>query len=317
MLRILAAGARPAWYRPASGRAAPVGGLPAARDGYLLTRAGGGWMVQAAWAPRRDCSGCPVPPRPVYFLADGGRRATRAGAAQYAAPAAAPGALWLTSIPAGPGRAPAAGRATEVSAAGKVLAPPARLPPGYLIARGTDRGLLLQPLAENGQGGPDRLWAPGSPDPGRAVPGLIAASACRLALAGRCAPRCRIRVLRLAAGLPAVITLPPGSSAAAAAFSPDGRYLAVQLSKGSGGDDGGLAMQLAVAPASGGRLVKVPGTWASSDALTGFGWPSGADVVVAEFSFTSAFQLVAWQPGAPQPAVAVVRDGQVRARLMP
>ena len=209
------------------------------------------------------------------------------------------------------------GRATEVSAAGKVLAPPARLPPGYLIARGTARGLLLQPLAENGQGGPDRLWVPGSPGPGRALPGLIAAAAGQLALAERCAPRCRIRVLRLAAGRPAVITLPPGSSAAAAAFSPDGRYLAVQVSKGSGGDDGGLAMQLAVAPAAGGRLVKMPGTWASSDALTGFGWPSGADEVVAEFSFTSTFQLVAWHPGAPRPAVAVVRGGQVRAALVP
>jgi len=46
-------------------------------------------------------------------------------------------------------------------------------------------------------------------------------------------------------------------------------------------------MRLEVASVIRGRLTAVPGTWVSSDALIGFGWPAGDDRLVAEFGFTT------------------------------
>ena len=45
-LKLPVAGTRPAWFSPASGRAAPIGGLPVNRAGYQFTRVVGGWAVQ-------------------------------------------------------------------------------------------------------------------------------------------------------------------------------------------------------------------------------------------------------------------------------
>jgi hypothetical protein len=99
-------------------------------------------------------------------------------------------------------------------------------------------------------------------------------------------------------------------------FSPDGSFLALQVSFGNTGDDGELAMQLEVAPVTTGRLTAMPGTWASSDALIGFGWPTSGDSLVAEFSFTSKMQLASWHPGASRPAVTVIQPGRNQASLI-
>ena len=58
--------------------------------------------------------------------------------------------------------------------------------------------------------------------------------------------------------------------------------LALQVSSGDTGDDGALAMQLEVASVATGRLTAVPGTFASSDALVGFGWPASEPDVDAQ-----------------------------------
>ena len=113
-----------------------------------------------------------------------------------------------------------------------------------------------------------------------------------------------------------MVVLPEGSSAASGAFSPDGGFLALQVSFGNTGDDGALAMQLEVAPMTSGRLTAVPGTWVSSDALVGFGWPAGGDSLVGEFSFTTKMQLASWHPGASRPAVTVIRPGHDQASLI-
>jgi hypothetical protein len=54
----------------------------------------------------------------------------------------------------------------------------------------------------------------------------------------------------------------------------------------------------------------VPDTWASSDALSGFGWPAGDDNLVAELSFMTKVQVVSWRPGSSRLAVAVVAQQQ-------
>ena len=103
-------------------------------------------------------------------------------------------------------------------------------------------------------------------------------------------------VLNLATGRQVTAELPQGRSVATAAFSPDGRFLAVEVSLSSEADDGGQAVQLELVSMASGRLTVVPGTWLSSDALVSFGWPAGSDSLVAELSFTTKVQLTSWRP---------------------
>jgi hypothetical protein len=95
-LRLPATGERPVWFWPATGQVMPIGGLPPQRPGYQFTRAAGGWAVQADPDAQAGCGSCAGPQRAVYFLADSGRSATRAGLADAVAPGV-PGTLWLTS----------------------------------------------------------------------------------------------------------------------------------------------------------------------------------------------------------------------------
>ncbi|MGO9163112.1 MAG: hypothetical protein ACLP7J_20875 [Streptosporangiaceae bacterium] len=314
--RLPAAGPQPAWYWPGTGRRQLIGGLPRNSAGYVFTQAAGGWAIQPSALAPAQCGSCAGSPRPVYFLAAQARSAVRIGAADLVAPAAVPGGLWLTSYRPGADIATAAGIAREVSTSGVAAGAPVRLPAGYLIGQGTDRGLLLMAAGRGADGGGARLWNPAGPRGGRNFDAVLAAAAGQLAWAQPCTPRCRIRVLSLGTGRPTVIVLPAGSSAADARFSPDGRYLAVQVSKGSGSDDGELAMQIEVAATSSGKLTAVPGTWASSDALVGFGWPAGGDRLVAELSFTGTFQLASWRAGVRHPAVAAVASAPERTALV-
>jgi hypothetical protein len=125
-----------------------------------------------------------------------------------------------------------------------------------------------------------------------------------------------VQVLDLATGRRTAVGLAGASSAANGAFSPDGDFLALELSFYNGGDGGALATQLDVASLASDRLTVVPGTWVSSDALAGFGWPAGGDSLIAELSFTTKVQVAAWRPGAARLAVAVIRPGQSSASLI-
>jgi hypothetical protein len=110
--------------------------------------------------------------------------------------------------------------------------------------------------------------------------------------------------------------VPAASSVSNAAFSPDGRLLAVQLGFSDDADDGAMAVQLELASVASGRLTAVPETWVSSDALVGFGWAAGGGSLVAELSFTTKVQLAAWRPGATRLAVAVLRPQHNPAALV-
>ncbi len=304
-LRLPAAGTRPSWFSPASGQAEAIGGLPASAAGYQFTRVGGGWAVQAGPASAAACAGCAAPPAPVWFLADGAHTVTMIGLADLVAPAAADGAVWLTSYPRGASLLTAAGTAREVRP-GAAPGGPVTLPAGYAIAAGTTKGLLLRPVSQQAAQ-VVVLWDPAGGRAGQSFPGLLAASPDAIAWSSPCRPQCTVQTLDLATGRRATLKLAAGSSPVSASFSPDGRYLAVQDSVGNSGDGGDLAMQLEVAPLATGRLSAVPGTWVSSDALVGYGWPDGSDSLVAEFSFTTKMQLASWHPGATRPAVALLR----------
>ena len=103
---------------------------------------------------------------------------------------------------------------------------------------------------------------------------------------------------------------------ASAAFSPDGSLLAVQMSFSDDAADGAQAVQLELVSAASGHLTIVPETWASSDALIGFGWPASSDSLVAEFSFTTKVQLASWRPGASRLAVTALRPKYSSASLV-
>jgi hypothetical protein len=328
-LRLPVAGDQPAWFWPATGRAESIGGLPPQQSGYHFTRVTGGWAVQAGSGPQVGCASCAGPQRAVYFLADGGVSVTRLGLADAVAPGTA-GTLWLTSYPpaADPGTSAAmaqeavtaqeagiaqeTGMAQEVSTAGRPLGPRLRLPAGYLIEQGTDRGLLLAPVAQSSGTMADILWNPGQAS--RSFAGVIAASATQIAYESLAC--CGVDVLNLATGRQVAVELPAASSVASADFSPDGSLLAVQLSFGDNDDDGQLAVQLELLSMASGRLTVVPETWVSSDALIGFGWPASGDTLVAELAFTTKMQLASWHPGVSRLAIAPLTPEHSPASLV-
>jgi hypothetical protein len=315
-LRLPATGQQPSWLWPATGRTEAIGGLPRDTSGYQFSRVSGGWAVQANSAARPSCANCAGPALPVYFLADDARSVTAVGTADEVAPSAATGALWLTSYPPGASMSTAAGTAQEVSVAGAPAGPRVRLPAGYVIYRGTDRGLLLAPAAPSGTA-TYKLWSPAAPHAvSRTFDGVLAASARQVAWATRCAPVCRVQMLDLATGQQTVISLPGASSAVNGAFSPDGKFLTLQESYLNLGDDGALAMQLDVVSTASGKLSVVPAIQVSSDALVGFGWPDGSDDLVAELNFMAKFQVASWQPGAHRLAVAVISPGPESTSLI-
>jgi hypothetical protein len=314
-LRLPAAGQRPAWFWPGTGQVVPIGGLPPQQSGYRFIRTAGGWAVQAGPGIQAGCGSCAGPQHAVYFLADRAQSVTLVGLADAVAPGAA-GALWLTSYPPGADPGTAAGMAREVSIAGVPLGPQLRLPAGYLIEQATDRGLLLAPVAPRPGAMAYQLWDPAAPQASRTFDAVIAASATRIAWTPPCTARCRVLVLNLATGQQVSAELPEGRSVATAAFSPDGSFLAVEVSFSNEADDGGQAVQLELVSTASGRLTAVPGTWLSSDALVSFGWPASSDSLVAELSFTTKVQLTSWRPGAGRLAVAVLRPGQSPASLV-
>jgi hypothetical protein len=303
------------WFWPGTGQTAAIGGLPRRRSGYEFIRAAGGWAIQAGADTQGGCGTCAGPPRAVYFLADGARSVLRTGLADAVAPAAS-GALWLTSYPPDADPSTAAGTAREVSIAGSPFGPQTRLPAGYLIEQATDRGLLLAPVAPRPGTTADELWNPATSQASRTFAAVIAASTTQIAQAPPCAARCPVQVVNLATGGQVTAELPAGRSAASAAFSPDGRFLAVEASFSNEADDGGQAVQLELMSTASGRLMAVPGTWLSSDALISFGWPASSDSLVAELSFTTKVQLMSWRPGAARLAVAVLRPQQSPVSLV-
>ena len=314
-LRLPATGERPVWFWPATGQVTPIGGLPPQRSGYQFIRAAGGWAVQAKPGAQAVCGSCAGPQRAVYFLADRGRSATRAGLADAVAPGV-PGTLWLTSYPPDADPRTATGEAQEVSTAGRRLGPQFRLPAGYLIKQGTSRGLLLTPVGPRAGTMADKVWDPAAPQASRTFDGVIAASATQVAWVPSCVARCRMQVLNLTTGREASVELPAASSVASAAFSPDGSFLVVQVSVSDTTANGARAVQLERVSLANGRLTAVPQTWVSSDALVGFGWPAGSDSLIAEFSFTTKVQLASWRPGASRLAIVVLRPQHSPASLV-
>jgi hypothetical protein len=265
----------------------------------------GGWAIEPAPAGPASCGACTGPPSPVYFLAGRASSVTFVGTASQVAPGATAGLLWLTTFPPNARPRTAAGTAREVTSTGALAAQPLRLPAGYQIDQATSRGLLLERLAA-----PTRylLWSPSGAR--RAFTDVIAASGSTIAWVPQCVVTCVVHVLSLATGHQAVITPPPNSPVVDAAFSPDGRYLALGVGYGFGPLSGEQRVRLEVATVATGYVQVVPDAWMNSGARVGFGWPASPDELVAELSLAADVHVVSWRPGAARSAVAAVRSGQ-------
>jgi hypothetical protein len=316
-VRLPRTGAQPVWFWPAMGRVAPILGLPSDRYGYVFTRVDGGWAIQpdppgppgcrnctppVPSPGRAGCGDCTGPPTPVFYLADHAQRAITAGSASLVAPAAVKGQMWLTTYrpEADLGRTP--GVAQQYNGAGAKVGAPVTLPAGYGITQGTRRGLLLVSLSptERDAGNAERLWDPSTGKVLRSFGGVVAVNATAVAYAPPCVLTCPVHVFNFTSGREVTIKMRPTDAAASGVFSPDGRFLALQVSRGNGdvGDGGASAIQLEVASAASGRAVVVPHVFVSSDALAGFGWPGSRDDLVAEFRFDSTVQMALWDPAA-------------------
>jgi hypothetical protein len=306
-LRLVLGGQRPAWLWAATGRTAPIRGLPRRDNGYQLIRVGGGWAALPFPGNGVSCDNCAPRPMPVYYIADGSRQANRLGAADFVAPAATTGAVWLVSYRAGAFMPATAGTAREVSVSGAAPGPRRRLPRGYVIERGTAAGLLLVPELARAGVVRYRLWQPGTGRVSRFFPNVIAAGPGEIAWMPACTARCAVHVLNLDGGPSRVIPLPGRSRAYQGAFSPDGRLLALQVTARIGADGRATATRLAVAAAGSGRLTAVPGTTIGAGIGIDFGWQPGSGRLVASASLQDGWQVAVWRPGDAHLYVAVTR----------
>lgn len=305
-LRLMLGGRRPAWLWVATGRTEPIRGLPRRDDGYQLIRIAGGWAALPFPGNGVSCDRCAPPRMPVYYIADRSREASRLGAAVFAAPAATSGAVWLISYRAGAVMPATAATAQEFRVSGAALGPARRLPRGEGIDQGTAAGLLLAPELA----GPGviryRLWAPGARQVGRSFQHVIAAGPGQIAWMPACTARCAVHVLNLEGRPGRVIALPRGSQADVGAFSPDGRFLALQVTARIGASGQPSAVRLVVAVVATGRLMAVPGTTIGSGIGVDFGW-QGNGRLVAGIGLQDAWQVAVWRPGDARLHVAVIR----------
>ena len=252
-LRLPLAGSQPAWFYPSSGAASRSAACRPARSG---TRSPAPWAAGRCRRPRppgRTASWA-ARPVPARRCRSGSWPTARRGppgraARTWSRRAPRRGTLWLTSYP--PGAAAAPGTAQLTAADGRALGPPVRLPDGYVIEAGTVRGLLLAPRRR--PAGRHRPAARGpAVEPGDR-PGHPAAVRCDRGqrgpgrLAGAVPGRVPAHLLELASGWMTTIPLAPGSTVPAAAFSPDGRFLALQVTSPAGGDSGAAPTRLEVA----------------------------------------------------------------------
>lgn len=306
-LRLALGGRRPAWLRVTTGRAEPVRGLARRANGYQLIRIIGGWAALPFPGDYASCANCAPKPMPVYYIADGSRVARRLGTADFVAPAATRGAVWLVRYRADAVMSATAGTAQEFSVSGAALGPRRRLPPGYVIDQGTAAGLLLVPENASREALRYQLWEPSTGRVSRRFKNVIAVAPEEIAWIPDCRAHCRVHLLDLAGGPGRVIPLAGRSQSYVGAFSPDGSLLALQVASRIGSSRHASVTRLVVAVVASGKLMAVPGTRVGTGIGVDFGWLAGSDQLVADAGLQHAWQVAVWRPGDARLHIAVTR----------
>jgi hypothetical protein len=314
-LWLLLGGTGPAWLSVATGRTEPIRGLPKDGNAYQLIAIAGGWAAQPFPAGDAGCDNCAPGPLPVYYFADGSRIASLIGVADYAAPAATPGALWLVSYRRGADMSTAVGAAQEISITGATLGPRLRLPAGYVIDQGTRAGLLLVQEQPGSSSVRYELWDPGTRRVTRSFVNLIAASPAEVAWMPGCTTVCQVHVLDLSRGRVQEISLPGLSKSYQGAFSPDGQLLALLVTAKVAADGQAATIRLMVATVASGRISAVPGTTVGSGIGVDFGWQAGSHRLIADVGVGAKeqpeaqpeWQIATWRPGDGRLSTALAR----------
>jgi hypothetical protein len=303
---LVSAGNGAAWYSTATRRAEHIGGLPRSQGGYQFSGAYGGWI---AWSNQTASSPCPLHgvdacagrPNQFYFIADRSLTATRIGAGFWADGVVAssrPGAVWLATYPRVTAKLTGSGYAQLVSPTGRPLGPRYRLPANYLLGSGVGSYLLL---VNNLQQNLSILWDPATGRVLRHFGNVIATGPGQIAWSPGCRD-CRVQILNVSTGTTMTTPIPGRNPAAlSAAFSDDGRLLAVQAP----------GQEIQVYDTGSRTLTAIPGTALSSADWQNFGWHAGSHRLVIAAGPNSAVgpaQLAYWQPGAPALRVATVRN---------
>lgn len=304
---VLLGGHRPAWLSVGDARMEPIRGLPGSGNNYQFFRIAGGWAAQRFPVGNVACANCAPRPLPVYYVADRSPDASRIAVANFTAPAATTGALWLVSYRRGAKMRTAVGTAHEVSVTGAVLGPRLRLPPGYVIDQGTRAGLLL--VQEMAGSGPVRyeLWDPGTRRVTRSFENLIAANPAEVAWMPACMARCRVHVLELPGFRIEEISLPGRIKTYGGAFSPDGQLLALLVNTRMAAADRGSAFRLMVATVATRQITPVPGTTIAGQVGISFGWQPRSHRLIADVGVGNQWQIAVWRPGQARLSTALAR----------
>jgi len=304
---VLLGGHSPAWLSVGDARMEPIRGLPGSGNSYQFFRIAGGWAAQRFPVGDVACPNCAPRPLPVYYIADRSPVASRIAVADFTAPAATHGALWLVSYRRGANMRTAVGTAHEVSVTGAMLGPRLRLPPGYVIDQGTRAGLLL--VQDMAGSGPVRyeLWDPGTRRVTRSFENLIAASPAEVAWTPACTVHCQVRVLELPGLRVEEISLPGRTKAYAGAFSQDGQLLALLVATGTSAAGRNPPFRLMVATVATRRVTTVPGTTIVGRVGISFGWQPGFHRLIADIGVGNQWQIAVWRPGQARLSTALAR----------
>jgi hypothetical protein len=301
---LVSAGDGAAWYSTAARRAEHIGGLPRSPGGYQFSGVYGGWI---AWSPNNTpSSSCPTygpdacagRPKKFYFIADGSPTATRIGAGYAVAASSRPGAVWLATYPRASAEFHGSATAQLISTTGRPLGPRYRLPADWLLITGVGSYLQLNNNLNNNR---TILWDPRTGRVLRHFDNVLATGPEQIAWSRGCRG-CRVQILNVSTGT--TVTTPiSGRNPASlgAAFSDDGRLLAVQLPGG----------EIQVFDTATRTLTAIPGTALSSADWQNFGWQAGGHRLVISAGPNSRVgpgQLAYWQPGNAVLRVATVRN---------
>jgi hypothetical protein len=301
---LVSAGNGAGWYSTATRRAEKVTGLPSSSAGYQFWPVYGGWVAASNYSVSYPCGSpqiCAGRPKQFYFIADGSPTATRIGAG-YAGDgvvaSSRPDAVWLATYPSATAKITGSASAQLVSTTGRPLGPRYRLPANYLLGTGVGSYLLL---VNNFQQNHFILWDPRTGRVLRHFANVIATGPGQIAWSPGC-QSCRVQIMNVPAGTTVTPPIPGRNPAAlAAAFSDDGRLLAVQ----SPGRD------IAVFDTASRTLTAIPGTASSNGKWQNFGWQASSHrLVIAAGSYLQPgpAQLAYWQPGATHLRIATIHN---------
>jgi hypothetical protein len=294
-LSLLTAGSELGWLATDSGQVSPINGVPPeASFADVAVRLANGTVVLSSPVPL--CQTCHAVSGSAYYVPDASPRAVRIGAASWLAPGTDNRSVWVIGY--GERGAPAAGlrlrQARLVNGGGRPVGPAVTLPAGTALYRGTHAGLLLR--TENGGW---EIWNPADGTVRARFPHVVAASADDIAwVSGK-----RTFLTGLATGrtLPLGVTAPSTAAVNFAAFSPDGRRLAIAVTQYLSAEAYASVVSntIVVADTTSGHLTDVPlSTGFISANLSALGWtPDGRWLLLPTGEDTSQTQLYAWRAG--------------------